>query len=79
MAESEVQMKVFADTGPVGALTKKEYFRKDCSRACMRSAGRDLGDGTIVEIAIDMSDRKYAEAALRESQARSGQISESSS
>ena len=50
-------------TGRVGPY-EKEYFRKDGSRRWMMFAGRDLGDGTIGEYAIDITDRKRAEAAL---------------
>ncbi|MGD9509072.1 MAG: GAF domain-containing protein, partial [Geminicoccaceae bacterium] len=35
----------------------------------MLLAGRDLGDGTIAEFCIDITDRKRAEAALRASEA----------
>jgi two-component system, chemotaxis family, CheB/CheR fusion protein len=34
----------------------------------MRFAGRDLGDGTVVQFAVDIGDRKRAEQALRESE-----------
>lgn len=60
---SEEQMSRFAKTGRVGPY-EKEYFRKDGSRRWMLFSGRDLGDGTIGEYAIDITDRKRAEAAL---------------
>ena len=63
IATSEEQMVRFAKTGRVGPY-EKEYFRKDGSRRWMMFAGRDLGDGTIGEYAIDITDRKRAEAAL---------------
>lgn len=63
MAASEEQMQRFAATGRIGPY-EKEYFRKDGSRRWMLFAGRDLGDGTIGEYAIDISDRRRAEAAL---------------
>jgi PAS domain S-box-containing protein len=63
ISTSEQQMAHFAKTGRVGPY-EKEYFRKDGSRRWMMSAGRDLGDGTIGEYAIDITDRKRAEAAL---------------
>ena len=63
IATSEEQMSKFLKTGRVGPY-EKEYFRKDGSRRWMLFAGRDLGDGTIGEYAIDITDRKRAEAAL---------------
>ncbi|SDE81671.1 ATP-binding protein [Terriglobus roseus] len=63
VASSEEQMRGFVKTGRIGPY-EKEYFRKDGSRRWMLFAGRDLGDGTIVEYAIDITDRKRAEAAL---------------
>jgi PAS domain S-box-containing protein len=63
IAVSEEQMAGFARTGRIGPY-EKEYFRRDGSRRWMLFAGRDLGDGTIVEYAIDITDRKRAEAAL---------------
>jgi PAS domain S-box-containing protein len=63
IATSEQQMIQFAKTGRVGPY-EKEYFHKDGSRRWMMFAGRDLGDGTIGEYAIDITDRKRAEAAL---------------
>jgi PAS domain S-box-containing protein len=47
---------------------EKEYFFKDGKRSWMLLAARDLGDGTIVEFATDINDRKRAEAALREAE-----------
>jgi two-component system CheB/CheR fusion protein len=78
IAESEEQMRRLAETGRIGPY-EKEYFRKDGSRAWMLFAGRDLGDGTIVEFGIDIEDRKRAEAALREVQERFRQFGEASS
>jgi PAS domain S-box-containing protein len=63
IATSEEQMRRFLTTGRVGPY-EKEYFRKDGSRRWMLFAGRDLGDGTIGEYAIDITDRKRAEAAV---------------
>ena len=60
VAESERQMEGFAATGRIGPY-EKEYFRKDGSRAWMVFAGAALGDGTVVEYCIDVSDRKRAE------------------
>jgi PAS domain S-box-containing protein len=69
VAESERQLRVLAATGRIGPY-EKEYFRKDGSRSWMLFAGASLGDGTVVEYCIDVSDRKRAEAALRESEER---------
>jgi two-component system CheB/CheR fusion protein len=57
---SDEQMKKLEATGRLGPY-EKEYFLKDGSRAWMLFAGRSLDDGTIVEYAIDISDRKRAE------------------
>ncbi|MBL6080820.1 PAS domain S-box protein [Belnapia sp. T18] len=53
-----------------GAPFEKEYFRKDGSRWWGLFAGRMLDDGTAVELVLDISDRKAAEGALRDSEAR---------
>jgi PAS domain S-box-containing protein len=57
---SEEQMKMLEETGRIGPY-EKEYFRKDGSRRWMLLAGADLGDGTVVEYVIDISERKRAE------------------
>jgi PAS domain S-box-containing protein len=67
MATSEEQMRRFNKIGRIGPY-EKEYFRKDGSRRWMLFAGRDLGDGTIGEYAIDITDLKYAEAVLTPNQ-----------
>ncbi|WP_164871848.1 PAS domain-containing protein [Solirhodobacter olei] len=69
VAESEAQMTDFVRTGRIGPY-EKEYLRKDGGRSWFLFTGRDLGDGTIVEFAIDIADRKRAEAALRDAEAR---------
>ncbi|KAA2211587.1 PAS domain S-box protein [Teichococcus oryzae] len=53
-----------------GAPFEKEYLRKDGSRWWGLFAGRMLDDGTAVELVLDISDRKVAEGALRDSEAR---------
>ena len=65
VAASEEQLAGFAVTGRIGPY-EKEYYRKDGSRAWMVFAGASLGDGTIVEYCIDVTDRKRAEEALRD-------------
>jgi PAS domain S-box-containing protein len=67
VAASEAEMGTLQHTGRLGPY-EKEYLRKDGSRSWMLFAGRDLGDGTIVEFAADISALKKAEAALRESE-----------
>ncbi|MBL8210708.1 MAG: PAS domain S-box protein [Bryobacterales bacterium] len=57
------QMDKLAATGRIGPY-EKEYLHKDGSRSWMLFAGRDLGDGTISEYCIDISERKRVEAAL---------------
>jgi len=74
---SEQQMAVLKATGRIGPY-EKEYFLKNGRRAWMLFAGRDLGDGTIAEFAIDISDRKRVEAALRESEAKYRKLFEDS-
>jgi len=76
-AESQAQMDRFAETGRIGPY-EKEYLREDGSRAWMLFAGRDLGDGTIVEIGVDIDGRKRAEEALTETQKRLQQFGEAS-
>ena len=66
VAASEAQMARFARTGRIGPY-EKEYLRADGSRRWMLFAGRDLGDGTIAEYCLDITDRKLAEEALRRS------------
>jgi PAS domain S-box-containing protein len=63
MEVSEEQMRRFKKTGQIGPY-EKEYFRKDGSRRWMLFAGRDLGDGTLGEYAIDITGLKQVEAAL---------------
>jgi len=65
---SEQEMRKLAKTGRIGPY-EKEYFRRDGSRSWMHFAGASLGDGTVVEYCIDISDRKKVEAELRASKA----------
>ncbi len=69
VAASEEQLHKLEATGRIGPY-EKEYFFADRSRRWMLFAGRDLGDGTIVEFCIDIHGRKQAEGALRESEQR---------
>lgn len=48
-----------------GGPYEKEYVRKDGSRKWMMFVASDLGDGTIIEYAVDVSDRRQAEEAIR--------------
>lgn len=64
VAASEAQMDMLRQTGRLGPY-EKEYLCKDGSRSWMLFAGRDLGDGTIVEFAVDLNTRKLAEEAER--------------
>ncbi|MEG9524498.1 MAG: PAS domain S-box protein [Hyphomicrobiales bacterium] len=57
---------------------EKQYFRKDGSRWWGLFAPRRVGD-EVVEFVLDVSDRKHAEEALRESEARFRKFSEASS
>ena len=69
VAASEAQLAQFPITGAIGPY-EKQYIHKDGKRSWMLFAGRDLGDGTIVEFAVDIDKRKKTEAALRESELR---------
>src|SRR6195952_850510 len=53
-----------------GRPFEKEYIRKDGSRWWGLFAGRMLDDGTAVELVLDITDRKAAEQALRDGEAR---------
>lgn len=68
-ALSERQLQMFAATGRIGPY-EKEYLHADGSRSWMLFAGAKLPDGNLCKYAIDISDRKRAEAALRESEQR---------
>jgi two-component system CheB/CheR fusion protein len=66
VAISEEQMRKVSETGRIGPY-EKEYIHKDGSRWWMLFAGASLGDGTIVEYCIDVTDRKRAEREVLES------------
>jgi PAS domain S-box-containing protein len=67
VAASKAQMERFTQTGRIGPY-EKEYILKDGTRRWMLFAGRALGDGTIAEYCIDITDRRRAEAALNQSE-----------
>ena len=69
IAGSEAQVAKFAETGRIGPY-EKEFICKDGSRRWMLFAGRDLGDGTICEYCIDVTERKRTEEALRKADER---------
>jgi PAS domain S-box-containing protein len=60
------ELKATGESAPF----EKEYFRKDRSRIWIYCASKRLTDGTAVEFVLDVTDRKRAEAALRESEER---------
>jgi two-component system CheB/CheR fusion protein len=66
IAVSEQQAQHLAATGRAGPY-EKECVRKDGSRWWMIFAGAALGDGTVIEYCIDVSDRKRAEREVLES------------
>jgi PAS domain S-box-containing protein len=66
---SEGVMEQLHTTGRGGPY-EKEYLRKDGSRIWMMFVAADMGDNSIVEYAIDISEQKRAEEALRNSEAR---------
>lgn len=53
-----------------GTPFEKEYIRKNGSRWWGLFAGKMLDDSTAVELVLDITDRKAAEHALRDSEAR---------
>jgi PAS domain S-box-containing protein len=67
--ESLRQMERLALTGHIGPY-EKEYFCQDGSRKWMLFSGASLGDSTVVEFCIDVTDRKQAEEALLEADRR---------
>jgi two-component system, chemotaxis family, CheB/CheR fusion protein len=77
MAASMKIMEELRETGRGGPY-EKEYFRKDGTRKWMMFVGADLGDGTTIKYAIDISDRKRAEEAQRASEERFRQFAENS-
>jgi PAS domain S-box-containing protein len=60
---SERQMVQFAETGRIGPY-EKEYFLADGSRRWMLFAGRDLGDGSIAEYCLDITEHKASQLRL---------------
>jgi PAS domain S-box-containing protein len=66
---SLAEIRKFQATGRVGPY-EKEYFCKDGTRKWLIFAGSSLGDDTCVEFCVDIVDRKRAEDALRQSEAR---------
>jgi PAS domain S-box-containing protein len=69
LEESLQQLERLALTGSIGPY-EKEYFCQDGSRKWMLFSGASLGDGTMVEFCIDVTDRKQAEEALRDADRR---------
>ena len=65
VAISEEQWQKLARTGQIGPY-EKEYILADGSRRWFLFTGRDLGDGTVAQFCVDVSDRKRVEQALRE-------------
>ncbi len=69
---SRAEIRKFQATGRVGPY-EKEYLRKDGTRQWLVFAGSALGPNSCVEFCVDISARKKAEAALRESERRRGE------
>jgi PAS domain S-box-containing protein len=65
--ESEEQLARFHQTGRLGPY-EKEYLRKDGSRVWMLFTGARLDQHTAIEYCIDVSDRKAAEATIRQTE-----------
>lgn len=68
-AISEAELSRFRAIGRVGPY-EKEFLRKDGTRQWLLFSGSSLGTSECVELCVDISDRKLAEAALRESEER---------
>jgi PAS domain S-box-containing protein len=66
---SRAELRKFAATGRVGPY-EKEYLHKDGTRQWFVFAGSSLGGDSCVEFCVDISSRKKAEAAVRESEER---------
>lgn len=66
---SLAEFRKFQTTGRVGPY-EKEYYRKDGTRQWLVFAGSSLGNNASVEFCVDISARKRAEEALRESESR---------
>jgi len=65
--QSHDEIRKLQETGRIGPY-EKEYLRKDGTRKWFVFAGSSLGDETCVEFCVDISGRKQAEEALRESE-----------
>lgn len=63
---TEQQLARLAASGRIGPY-EKESIRRDGSRSWMIFAGAALGDGTLIEYCIDVSDRKRAEREVLDS------------
>ncbi len=66
---SLAEIERFQATGRIGPY-EKEYLHKDGTRQWLLFAGSSLGNNQCVEFCVDISLRKRAEAALRESEER---------
>ncbi len=75
--ESEHQFAKLARSGRIGPY-EKEYLCRNGRKIWLMFAGRSLADGSVVEYCIDITARKRAEDALRESEERFRQFAEAS-
>lgn len=70
---SLAEIRKFQQSGRVGPY-EKEYLRRDGTRQWLLFAGSSLGNNTCVEFCVDITERKHAEASLREADRRKNEF-----
>ena len=73
--QTSAELKTLGESGPF----EKECYRKDGSRFWICCTSKMLPDGTAVEFVLDVTERKRAQEAMRESEGRFRQFAEASS
>jgi two-component system, chemotaxis family, CheB/CheR fusion protein len=77
MERSRAALEEFKRTGKT-ATSEKQYIRKDGTRWWGLFSASTLSEGVGVKYVVDITDRKHAEKALRESEERFRQFAENS-